>query len=130
MHPCLLVGLVLLTLCGPATASGFEFGNGVPMTNGLIQVTYNLDKGFRSRVAGCRIGMLEVRLTYANNVVKRTSMFYIGSHMLRTPLSVEALGISTGAILIFIFLGAAGLLTWRGLSKKPVEPAADPSATR
>ena len=88
------------------------------MTSGLTQVNYNLDKGFRCTVAGCRMGVLEVRLTYTNNIPKRTSMLYVGSHALRTPLSVEALALSAGVIAVLLFVAIAGLFTWNGFSKK------------
>ena len=106
-------------------ANSFWFGTPVPLSNRVTQVTINLDKGFRLRVAGCWVGLHEVRLTFTNGVVKRTSLLYAGRTTFRTPLSVEGVEVS-GVLLIFAFLSVTGLL-WHASSRKHVEPSAPPN---
>ena len=106
-------------------ASSFGFGGTVPIPNGVTQVNFNFDKGFDFRVARCRVGLHEVRLSFSNGVVKRTSLLFVGRTNFRTPLSVEGVEVS-GVLLIFAFV-SVGRLLWLGLSKKHVEPAAPPN---
>jgi hypothetical protein len=110
------------------SSSIFGFGGRVPLPNGISNVTFDSNKGFSCRVAGCRVGLHEIRLTFTNNVVRRTSLLFVGRTSLRTPLSVEVVEFSGGVLLIFAFLGVTGLL-WHGLSTRHFEPDAPPSGS-
>src|SRR5262249_20821089 len=98
----------------------------IPLPNGISNVTVNLDKGFSCRVAGYRVGLEELRLTFTNNIVKRNSLLFVGQTTLRTPLPVERVEMAGGVLLILAFLGVTGLL-WQGLSKRHLEPDAPPN---
>ena len=108
---------ILLTLAGilisccalSPNCSGFQVDSGVQITNGISRVAFNLDKGFRSRFAGCPIGLSELQVTYTTGVMKRTSLMHAGSLQVKVPLTVELVEI-LGSILALAVLAAIALL--------------------
>jgi hypothetical protein len=113
----------------PLTAprsSSFGLGGRIPLPEGISAVTVNSDKGFRWRLAGYRVGLEELRLTFTNNVVRRNSLLFVGQTSLRTPLPVEGVEMAGGVFLILAFLVVSGLV-WQGLSRRHLEPDAPPN---
>ncbi len=120
--------LLILLGCASAAQAGttIGFGTGVPITNGIKDVNFNFDKGFRFQVAGCKVGLLELRLGLTNSTTKRISVMYVGSTALRTPLTVEAAEISC-ALLVALALATTATLLWRTLGAGPPESDTSPS---
>jgi len=69
---------------------GFEIGNGVAVTGGVVQVNFNTDKSHSLSLGPkCDFRVIEVQITTANGKVKRHTMFFAGNHALRAPLPIE-----------------------------------------
>jgi hypothetical protein len=103
----LLIFTVLLVVC-PARAefAGFEAGNGIAFTNGVVQVNFRADKAHNIIVPpGIRLGLMEVQLTYADGRIKRQTMMFAGKYCLRAPLPIEWVEIFGSLILLALLCG-------------------------
>jgi hypothetical protein len=109
------------------SASSFGFGSGVPITNAIQEVNFNTDKGFRLQAAGSAVGLVEVRVTFTNNTIKRTSLLYAGPIALRTPMTVETVETAGALFLVFALLSLA-ILIFRWLAEPRAAPNIAPTA--
>ncbi|HWQ90681.1 MAG TPA: hypothetical protein VN673_03335 [Clostridia bacterium] len=93
----------LLVLC-TLPAEGNELG-AIQIKDGVKEVNFNMDKGFRFSAAGRTFGLVEVRTTFTNNASKRASLFYAGSVSLKAPLPVEVVQ-ALGGVWLLLLLSA------------------------
>jgi hypothetical protein len=91
MRYLIAAGALLMTACSlHAGFAGFEVGNGVALTGGVVRVNYMGNKLHTiSLGARLRLRLMEVQLTMANGEVKRHTMIFAGRHALRAPLPIE-----------------------------------------
>ena len=110
-----------------AKASGFGFGSTIPITNGIKQVTFNLDKGFRFKVADFPVGLVEIKVDLTNGAINRTSLLYAGGTSLRTPLSVEKVESIGVCFSIFVLLSVVAVLLWHSFRARQTAPGSAPN---
>jgi hypothetical protein len=118
---------LLVTACSAyAGFAGFEVGNGVALTGGVVRVNYMGNKS-RSIALGpkLRLRLMEVQLTMANVKVKRHTMVIAGTHVLRAPLPIELVEV-LGPLCLLALVWAIIPFMRRPLSRGP-EPGAPPN---
>jgi hypothetical protein len=108
-----------------AEFAGFDVGNGVPLTGGVVRVNYMGSKShtfsFGPRL---RVRLMEVQITVANGKTKRHAMFFAGNHALRVPLPIELVEVLS--LLLLTFLCCVIIVLHSTLRSKGVEPGAPP----
>jgi hypothetical protein len=120
------IGALLMTACSlHAGFAGFEVGNGVALTGGVVRVNY---MGNRSHTISLgprlRLSLMEVQLTMASGAVKRQTMVFAGTHALRAPLPIELVMFLGPLCTLALVCGAATMLR-SGLRR--AEPDAPPN---
>ena len=93
---------LLLAVCSArAGLAGFEVGNGVATTGGVVRVNFMADKAHNIVVPpGVRLGLMEVQLTLADGKTKRHTMLFAGKYALRAPLPIEWVEIPGSLLLL------------------------------
>ena len=95
-----------------AEFAGFEAGNGVALTGGVVRVTYNGSKMHSMVVApGFRVSVMEVKITFVNGTTKRNTMLFAGKHALRAPLPIEVVEILGSLCLLALLCGIVAVLS-------------------
>ncbi len=123
---CLIAAVALLmTACSlHAGFAGFEVGNGVALTGGVVRVNYMGNKAHTISLGPrLRLRLMEVQLTMADGQVKRHTMIFAGTHALRAPLPIELT--ETGGPLCLLAL-LCGILLLVRLWLRRAEPGAAP----
>lgn len=124
--------VLLLTVCSiHAGLAGFELGNGVALTAGVVRVNYIANKSVSIAVApGLRLRLMEVQLTFANGQIKRHTMLFAGTHTLRAPLPidlVEILGCLCALGLVCGITALLGSVSRFGCAKPGAPPNGSPA---
>src|SRR5579859_4585077 len=81
--------LLMTVWCANAGFAGFQVGNGVALTGGVVRVNYMGNKSHSFLLGRLRVSLMEVQITFANGKTKRQTMFFAGTHALRAPLPIE-----------------------------------------
>lgn len=103
---------------------GFEVGNGVAITGGVVRVNFNLDKRRSfSLGAGPRVTIVEVQLTQASGRVYRHTMISMGKHTVRVPMPIEL----TEVLGLCSLLGLIGIIITMTYQRRPAEHGASPN---
>ena len=120
-----VTAVLLMTVCSVrAGFAGFEVGNGVALTGGVVRVNYMGNKSHTiSFGPNLRLRLIEVQITLANGKVKRHTMFFAGTHVLRAPLPIELTETLGPLCLLGLFCGIM-MLTSR---LRRAEPGAAPN---
>jgi hypothetical protein len=97
----------LLTVCSArAGFAGFEAGNGVALTGGIVRVNFMANKQRNIIVPpGIRLGLMEIQLTYTDGRIKRQTMMFAGKYCLKAPLPIEWVEILGSLILLALLCG-------------------------
>ena len=119
-------GAILITACSlHAGFAGFEVGNGVALTGGVVRVNYMGNKSHTLSLGPrLRFTMIEVQLTMTNGRVKKNTMIFVGTHALRAPLPIQLTETLATSCSLGLLCGMIALV-W---SKMPrAEPGAPPN---
>jgi hypothetical protein len=104
----------LLTACSlHAGFAGFEVGNGVALTGGVVRVNFMANKTHSILLGRTRLTLTEVQLTLANGEVKRHTMLFAGTHALRVPLPIELTEVIAPLCLLAVMGGIIITLSFR-----------------
>jgi hypothetical protein len=119
-------GLLITVCCAHAEFVGFDVGNGVGLTGGIVRVNFMANKS-RTISLGPRfsVRLMEVQLTLANGNVKRQTMLFAGTHVLRVPLSIELTEALGPLCLLALLIGTIMMILSSRL--RLAEPGAAPS---
>jgi hypothetical protein len=126
MRSLVAIAALLLTACSlHAGFPGFEVGNGVAMTGGVVRVTFNFDKRHSLSLGrALRLTIMEVRLTQVTGRVKRQTILSAGTHTLRVPLPIELTEVLGSCSLLALIGIIIITLNWR---LRPAETGTSPS---
>ena len=125
----LATATLLLAICSArAGLAGFEAGNGIALTGGIVRANFIADKQHNIIVPpGIRLGLMEVQLTYADGRIKRQTMVFAGKYCLRAPLPIEWVEILGSFLLLALVCGIMVVLNsaFRFRRAEPDVPAND-----
>lgn len=126
MRSLAVTAVLLMTVCSlRAGFAGFEVGNGVAVTGGVVRVNYMGNKTHTiSFGPNFHLRLMEVQITLANSKVKRHTMLFEGTHVLRAPLPIELTEALGSLSLLGLFCGLI-MLTLR---LRHAEPGAAPNS--
>jgi hypothetical protein len=118
-------GVLWMTVC--SVHAGFETGNGVALTGGVVRVNYMENKS-RTISLGpkLRVELMEVQVTFANGKIKKHTMFFSGQHALRVPLPIELAEI-LGPLLLLVLVCGIIIVLGSALRFRRAEPGGPPN---
>ncbi len=124
MRYLITAGVLLLTVFSlHAEFAGFEAGNGVAITGGVVRVNYMANKSHMISLGPqLSLRLLEVQITMTNGKVKRQTMLFAGTHALRAPLPIELVEI-VGPLCLLAFLCGIVIMVMSWLRR--TEPGAE-----
>jgi hypothetical protein len=128
MRSLTVAAVLLMTVCSVrAGFAGFETGDGIAVTGGVVRVNY---MGNKSRTIslgpGVRVRLMEVQITFTNGKTKRHTMLSAGTHTLRAPLPLELVEILGLLCLVALVCGIVAVLSSAFRSRR-AEPGAAPN---
>jgi len=104
--------LFIAACSAQAGFAGFEVGDGLPMTGGIVRVNYMGNKSHTISLGPhFQVRLMEVQITYAGGETKRHTMVYAGDLALRAPLAIEWVEILGPLFVLTLLFGVIFLLS-------------------